>query len=145
MILGIKGTFSITFNKQDFFLIQDDADKNKYKVEFTDLAIKMPYGVLDLNLYNSLLQAWERKKEILLPYRRFQLKSEGVDRYKSSYSTNLARVGSELPCRLIAFFVDVSREGNIHLTPYKFARRFSNVYATNVELLLDNEKIGNIK
>ncbi len=126
----------------DFFLIQDESDKNEYKVEFSNISIKLPYGGLDLNLYNSLLQAWERKKEILLPYRQFQLKAEGVDRYKSFYSTNLARIGSELPCRLIAFFVNVSREGNKHLAPYYFGRRFSNVYAANVELLLDNEKIG---
>ena len=102
----------------------------------------MPYGVLDTNIYNSLLQAWQNKKEILLPYRRFHLKSEGVQRYKADYSTNLARVGSELPCRLIAFFVDVEREKNKHLTPFYFARRFSNVYVTDVELQLDGERIG---
>lgn len=125
-----------------FFFIQDPADTNEYKVEFSNIEIKIPYGLLDMNLYKSLLQAWEHKKEILLPYRRFQMKSEGVDRFKTNYTTNLARVGSELPCRLIVFFVQVSREANKNLTPYYFARSFSNVYVSNVELLLDNDKIG---
>lgn len=127
----------------EFFFIQDSNDKNEYCIEFSNIEINIPYGVLDMNLYNSLLQAWESKKEVLLPYRRFHLKSEGVNRFKANYTTNLARIGSELPCRLIVFLVNVARENSKNLTPYYFKRNFSNVYINNVELLLDNDRIGN--
>lgn len=142
---GVKGKFVIEFNEESFFLNKDPLDELDYIVEISDVEIKMPYGYLEMSLYKSLLQAWQSRKEVLLPYRRFHLSEESIAPGKTTYSTTLSRIGSEIPCRIILFFVDKTRQSDVTKTPYYFARSFQNVYLTDAVLSLDNNRLGIIK
>jgi hypothetical protein len=111
-------------SKDEFFIMCDKTDPEKYKVRINHIILYVPVAQLSMNVYNEF-SALYSKEPIAIHYRRIQILYCPVSKDKEEYWSESLFSDSDLPCRIIVgFVVTNNKNGNYHSNPFDFRRNW---------------------
>lgn len=98
---GTKVRIEFTRASDEFILMKDTTDLEKYKLKFLELNLYIPVAQLTASVYNQLSSILTTKK-LSIHYRRTEIREVSLVRNKVEYySDNL--FSDDIPCRVVVW------------------------------------------
>lgn len=83
----------------EFFLLTQETDTEKYKVKILNIALYVPVAQLSQTVYNQI-STLHAKQDVAIHFRRLEVRPFSLNRNSEEYNSNNLFV-EEIPCRLI--------------------------------------------
>lgn len=112
-------------SSDEFFLMCDAADSEKYKAIITTCNLYVPVAWMQLEMLREL-EVRLPKETVKYHFRRWSVRQMGIPRNKSDFYSDSLFSESENPVRIFFMIVESdSYNGNYHKNPFNLARKWS--------------------
>ena len=117
-------------NPDEFVLMSEPNDTEKYKIRITDCYLCLPIAQLNAPVYTELSTILSHKSASL-HFRKTEIRLLSVPKDKLEYNSDLL-YPDDSPCRITFAFVDEkAREGSYSKNPFEFRRSWEVIEQLN--------------
>ena len=125
--------------EDDFLLMKDSTDTEKYKVKLLSCFLYMPVAQLSSTTFSEIERVLT-SKSVAIHYRKIEIRNVSLVAGKEEYnSENL--FSSDCPCRIVICFIESkNKTGSPNLNPFDFKRAWKVTVSSNNEELQLSER-----
>ena len=118
---GCKIKIELDRTSDEFFLITQKTDNEKYKVKILNICLLVPVAQLSQTVYNQI-STLHTKQDVAIHYRRLEIRPFSLNRNSEEFNSNNLFV-EEIPCRIVICFVETpTKNGKYHSNPFNLLR-----------------------
>lgn len=125
---GVKVKFELERSKDEFFLMKQSSDNEKYKVKIININLLMPIAQLTqgvFNEYNTILTRQIDNKPVGISFRKIAIRPLNIPRNSETFYSEVLFT-DDMPLRIIICFVESNRRtGDYSLNPFRFDRKWT--------------------
>ena len=121
-----KVRFELDRSENDFLIMKEETDSEKYQVKILNIALFVPVAQLSSAVFNEISTILTRKSEpkaISIHYRRIEIRPISLPKNKEEYYSESLFQDADLPCRIVVCFVETAhKNGTQTSNPFAFFR-----------------------
>jgi len=131
LIIGTKIRLELDRAKDNFVLMQESADKEKYKVKLLYIALYMPIASLSQDVSREINSILTKDNPVKIQYRNIEIRPLTITKQTTSFYSELL-FSDSVPARLVLVFVETeAKNGSRYKNPFNFRRKWTYTVEAN--------------